>query len=274
MLIERSGWTRRGGAPRRCWPSRRSSGRSRTLYRLQRSQMPGSLPVRGPEPAIYGTLGTSTYQSPQAQHRSGSVNTTTARCWPTSVSEGRTWTLDRAASPDRSTSVLLRQSLPSHRLPPGPSTIQVRPTQPAMVRSCGARLVSSPTTRIGSPCASEVDASPSGPVTRTRYCTLPFGHSSGHWPLGRDRRQVEQVWSSGETAGSGPTCPHPHRNATAAVDARRLKRAPTPCRSPAARDRAWPPAPSRPARPAPRGRAPRPATRSPPTPSGARSPSV
>lgn len=31
MPIEPSGWTQRGGAPRRCWPSRGSSGRSRRL---------------------------------------------------------------------------------------------------------------------------------------------------------------------------------------------------------------------------------------------------
>ena len=37
MVIELSGWTRRAGAPRRCWPLRGSSGQSRRLHRLWRS---------------------------------------------------------------------------------------------------------------------------------------------------------------------------------------------------------------------------------------------
>ncbi len=36
MVIEPSGWIRRGGAPRRCWPSRCSSVRSQRLRRLPR----------------------------------------------------------------------------------------------------------------------------------------------------------------------------------------------------------------------------------------------
>ena len=37
MVIALSGWTRRAGAPRRCWPLRGSSGQSRRLHRLWRS---------------------------------------------------------------------------------------------------------------------------------------------------------------------------------------------------------------------------------------------